>query len=365
VTQDMVGKVMTVRGPIAPDELGFTLMHEHLFIDLRRFHLPHPLDVTVPGRSQPVATTEDFPATELAMWEAPLTTENLRLAQEGGAVSDQWVLADESLAVEETLGFKNRGGGTIVDVTSIGLKRDPEALRRVSVATGLHIVMGAGWYQKVFHPDDMDRRTVEDLTQEIIGDVTSGVGETGVRSGIIGEVGVNGDPITPNEEKSIRASARASVITGAAITFHEAGLGAEKHDVLDMVEQEGGDLSRVVISHCNSIATDVPFMIELLERGVYVEFELLGQAEALGVSVTKQAAEAVPRLIDTGYRDRVMLAQDVCVKTHLKHYGGPGFSYLQETFIPHLKTLGLTPDDIERIFVENPRRVLTFVDGTG
>lgn len=365
MTQDIAGQVMTVQGPITPDELGFTLMHEHLFIDLRRGHLPHPLHVIVPGREQPIATTEDFPATELAVWEAPLTISNLRLAQEGGPVSDQWVLADESLAVQESLEFRDRGGGTIVDVTSIGLRRDPEALRRVSVATGLNIVMGAGWYQKVFHPDDMDRRTVEDLSMEIVSDVTSGVGETGVRAGIIGEVGVNGDPITANEEKSIRASARASLITGAPITFHEAGLGAEKHDVLDMVEQEGGDLSRVVISHCNTVATDLPFMLELLARGVYVEFEVVGQSEALGVSVTKQAAEAVPRLIDDGYVDRVLLAQDVCVKTHLKRYGGPGYSYMQEVFIPHLQSLGVTVDDIERIFVENPKRVLTFAHAAG
>ena len=360
----MAGKVMTVRGPIAPDDLGFTLMHEHLFIDLRRYHLPYARDVTVLGRSQPVATTEDFAATELATWEAPVAIGNLHTARELGAVSDQWVLADESLAVQETLEFKDRGGGTIVDVTSIGLKRDPEALRRLSESTRLNIVMGSGWYQKVFHPDDMDRRMVEDMTQEIVSDVTSGVGDTGIRSGIIGEVGVNGDPITSNEEKSIRASARASMITGAAITFHEAGVGSEKHDVIDMIEDEGADLTRVAISHCNSIAADLPFLLELLERGVYVEFELVGQSEALSISVTKEAAEAVPKLIDTGYVNQVLIAQDVCIKTHLKHYGGPGCSYMQETFIPHLKTLGVTDSAIEQIFVENPKRPLAIADAT-
>jgi len=362
MTQDMAGQIMTVLGPVVPNELGFTLMHEHLFIDLRRFHLPHPRNVTLLGHSQPIATSDDCPATELAIWEGPLTLSNLRTAQDGGPVSDQWILADESIAVHEALEFKNRSGLTIVDVTSIGLKRAPEALRRVSTATGLNIVMGAGWYQKVFHPDDMDLRTVEDLTDEIVRDVTVGVGDTGVRSGIIGEVGVNGDPITPNEEKSIRASARASLITGAAITFHEAGVGSEKHDVLDMVEQEGADLARVVISHCNTIANDLAFMAELLERGVYVEFELVGQSESFGVSVTEHAAEAIPRLIDAGYGNKVLLAQDVCVKSHLKRYGGPGYSYMQEVFIPHLRSLGVGSGDINRIFVENPKRVLTFAE---
>jgi phosphotriesterase-related protein len=83
----------------------------------------------------------------------------------------------------------------------IGLGRDPLALKKVANATGLNIIMGSGWYQRAYHPNDMDRRTVEDLADEIIQDITVGVNHTGIRAGIIGEVGINGDPITPNEEK--------------------------------------------------------------------------------------------------------------------------------------------------------------------
>jgi hypothetical protein len=81
--------------------------------------------------------------------------------------NNNYILVDERAAVEEALEFRRFGGQTIVDVTSIGLKRDPLALRRVSEATGLNIIMGSGWYQKVFHPRDMDRRTVEDMADEI------------------------------------------------------------------------------------------------------------------------------------------------------------------------------------------------------
>lgn len=360
MTHNLAGKAISVRGSIDADDLGFTLMHEHLFIDLRRYHQPHPLDVPAQSHFHPSFASEDFPSTELVCWEAPVDLGNLHLPQQLSPVSDQWILADESVAVKETLDFKNSGGTTIVDVTNIGLKRDPDALRRVSEATGINIIMGTSWYQKVFHPYDMDKRTVEDMTQELVRDLTHGVGETGIRSGIIGEVGVNGDPITPNEEKSVRASARASVITGSAITFHQAGLGTEKHDVLNMVEEEGADLTRVALGHCNSIADDLSFMLELLDRGVYVEFELIGQSETIKASVTKICAEAVPALIEAGYGSRVLLSQDVCIKTHLKQYGGPGYAYMQESFIPHLKTLGVTGPDVEKIFVENPRHLLSF-----
>ena len=247
------GKVMTVRGPIDPGVLGTTLMHEHLFLDLRKTHLPHVLSVPVPGRSEPILTSDDFPATELALWEAKLDVGNIRAAKDAEPIADNYILADEADAVAEVMEFRNRGGGTVVDVTSIGLKRDPEALLRVSEATGLHIVMGTGYYQRVYHPVDMDQRSVEDLAEVIVNDVTEGVGGTGIRSGIIGEIGVNGGPIRPNEEKSIRAAGLASLITGAPISLHRGGVGSERHRTLDILEEVGVDLERVILGHSDEI----------------------------------------------------------------------------------------------------------------
>ena len=204
---NMAGKVMTVQGSIDPDELGPTLMHEHLFITLYRAFEP---DLYTP-------------ATEWSLWEQELTMDKLDLARNRKPIRDNWVLVDEQTAIDEALEFRNHGGGAIVEVTSIGIRRDPQAMARVSHATGLNVVMGAGWYQKLYHPTDMDERTVEDLTKEIVRDVTVGVGDTGIRSGIIGEVGIEGAPITENEVKSIRASGRASRATGAPISFHRGG----------------------------------------------------------------------------------------------------------------------------------------------
>ena len=374
---DLAGKVMTVRGPVAPDQLGVTLMHEHLFLDMRKGNLPHLKLVHVEGRYEPIRTTEDFPATELAVWEAKVGLGNLHLARDVAPIADNYVLEDEELAVSEVLEFRKRDGGTIVDVTSIGLKRDPLALRRVSEGTGLNIVMGTAFYQKVFHPEDMDSRSVEELTDQIVRDVAVGVADTGVRSGIIGEVGVNGDPITPNEIKSIRAAARASMATGAAISFHRGGLGAERQQTLDIVEEEGVDLGRVILGHADEIANDLPLMLELLERGVYIEFDLIGRTQALtpGVlriqrdtpepSITAVVAEAVPRLIEHGYEDRVLLSHDVCWKVHLKKFGGFGYSYILEKFLPHLRNLGVTEAQIDKMMVANPAAILPFVVSRG
>lgn len=373
----LVGKVQTVRGPVDPGALGTALMHEHLFLDLRKTHLPHVLSVEVPGRSEPILTSDDFPATELALWEAKVGVGNIRAAKDAEPIADNYILADEGVAVVEVMEFRNSGGGTIVDVTSIGLKRDPEALLRVSEATGLHIVMGTGYYQRVYHPVDMDQRSVEDLTEVIVTDVTEGVGGTGIRSGVIGEIGVNGGPIRPNEEKSIRAAGLASLVTGAPISLHRGGVGAERHQTLDILEELGVKLERVILGHSDEIADDMGLMLELLERGPYVQLDLIGRdevvrsidvlgpEEGLGQSVTARDAEAVPRLIEAGYEDKVLLSHDVCWKTHLKRYGGFGYSFIPERFIPHLLNMGVEESSIETITVANPARILAFVPPAG
>ncbi len=345
---DSVGKVMTVLGAVEPDRLGFTLMHEHLYLDLRKNHLPDP----------------DLTPAERAVWEADLDLSNLHLARRALPLLDNYVLDSEDDAIAEVSHFKSLEGQTIVDVTSRGLGRDPEALKKASMATGVNIVMGSGWYQKVFHPDDMDSRSVETLTDEIVHDVTVGVGDftENIRSGIIGEIGVNGNPITDNEVRSVRAAARASLLTGASISFHSPQLKHEKHDVLDIVEDEGADLTRTILGHSCAMADDVSFVLELLSRGVYVQFDTLGVVRTSEEPARDhQVAAAIPQLIDAGYGDRILLSQDVCWKSHLKMYGGSGYTYIQETFLPYLGALGVSDEAQQQIMVENPMRVLTLV----
>jgi len=343
---NLAGKILTVAGPMDPEDLGQTIMHEHIFIDFQN----------------QVARATISRATDIGLHLAPVGLDILSDVRFRRIPNrDNLYLTDLGEAIDEVMEFKRRGGQTIVDVTSIGLGRDPHALQQVSQATGLSIVMGAGWYQKQFHPADMDRRTIEELTDVIVRDITVGAEGTSIRSGIIGEVGINGDPLTANEMKSIRASARASRITGAAITFHRGGNGEEKFAVLEAVAAEGADLRRVIMGHSNSIADDLPFMKRLLERGVFIQFDTLGRPNGrLGGVDDAKVARGIVELIEAGYADRILLSQDVCNKIHLKRYGGTGFSYVLENFLPVLRDLGVEEEDIHKMMVENPRRSLTF-----
>jgi phosphotriesterase-related protein len=351
---------MTVNGAGDPDRLGLTIMHEHLFIDLWKDKIP----------------PHNAPATEAVLWDQKLSLQNLHLARQSKPIKDNYILGDEAVAIAEAMEFKKNGGSTIVEVTSIGIGRDPMALRRVANATGMNVVMGTGWYQKAYHPDDIDQRTVEDMAAEIVRDVTVGVGDTGIRSGIIGEVGINGEPLTPNEIKSLQASARASRATGAAISLHRGGAGREKLEVVSILGKEGADMSRVIFGHSDSIAWDMPLMLELLNHGVYIQFDTLGMEstslflhprshsgdEIMGLARTPQAVEAIPKLIEMGYEDRILLSQDVCTKTQLKRYGGNGYSFILERVLPTLRRKGVTEDQVNSLMVDNPRRVLAFAE---
>jgi phosphotriesterase-related protein len=323
---NLAGKVMTVAGPIDPSALGQTLSHEHIFID---FKAPPPM---VP------------PATGIGVLQPPGT--------KGAGLTD----FDESLA--EIQEFQKAGGRTIVDVTDFGLTRDPEALLRVSKASGLNVVMGAGWYQKALHPPDMAERTVEELTAIVVRDVTVGAQGTSIRSGIIGEVGVNGKPLEPNELKSVRASARAARITGAPITIHSFATSDEMMRVLDIIASEGVDLSRVVMGHTGG--KDMEYLKRLFQRGVFVEWDYMGQAP-LPPAADAQRIASIAAAINAGYSDHVLLAHDVCTKAQLKRNGGGGYTYISDVILPGLKAKGISDETIRKIMVDNPRRMLTFV----
>ena len=227
------GRVQTVLGPIDPADLGWTLPHEH---------------------------------TAIALWH---------IANRW----DYWELRrDEPVIVEELAAFRAAGGGTLVDLTLDGVGRDPAWLAGLARATGLHVVMGSGWYRGAHYPAEalVDRRSVDALADEIVRDATVGVGETGIRAGIIGEIGTDKPWLSAQEERVHRAAARAARRTGLAITTHavQSTVGL---DQLDVFEAEGADLSRVVIGHADSNPS-LDYHLAIVERGATVEFDFLGMA---------------------------------------------------------------------------------------
>jgi predicted metal-dependent phosphotriesterase family hydrolase len=307
--------VQTVLGRIDPGQLGWTLPHEH---------------------------------TAIALWH---------IANRW----DYWELRrDEPVIVEELGAFAAAGGSAVVDLTLAGVGRDPAWLARISRATGLHVVMGSGWYRDAYYPAEalIDRRSVDDLADEIAREATIGVGESGIRAGIIGEIGTDKPWLSAREERVHRAAARAARRTGLAITTH-AVQSAVGLDQLTVFDEEGADLTRVIIGHADS-HPDPGYHRAIVERGASVEFDFLGMSfTPLERRGEGRIVESICELLAQGHAERILLSQDVCHDSQLTRYGGNGYAYLAETFLPHLRAAGVSDDEIRTITIDNPRRLLT------
>ena len=309
------GRAQTVLGPVDPAELGWVLPHEH---------------------------------TAIALWHIPNRW-------------DYWELRrDEPVIVEELAAFRAAGGGTVVDLTLDGVGRDPEWLAGLARATGLHVVMGAGWYRGAHYPAEalVDRRSVDALTDLIVRDATIGVGDTGIRAGIIGEIGTDKPWLSAQEERVHRAAARAARRTGLAITTHavQSTVGI---DQLDVFAAEGADLSRVVIGHADSNPS-LAYHLAIVERDATVEFDFLGMAfTPLERHGEGSLVDILRELLARGHVERILLSQDVCHDGQLRRYGGTGYTYLAEAFLPRLRSAGVSEEEIRTMTVDNPRRLLT------
>ena len=305
------GQVQTVLGPVAPGDLGFTLPHEH---------------------------------TKCSLW----WIENRW---------DYWeLIGDEPRMNEELAAYQALGGGALVDVTPIGIGRDLTRLARLSQATGLHIVAGAGWYRQAYYPAEarIDRRSIDDLADEIVQEFIDGP----VRPGIIGEIGTDKPWVTAQEERVFRAAARAALRTGASVTTH-----AVQSDVglaqLTILEDEGLDPARIVIGHCDSHPR-IEHWREIVRRGAHVEADFLGMSfTPLERAGEPKVVELISTLLNEGFEKQILLSQDVCHDSQLASYGGNGYTYLQKSFLPRLVAAGVNAATIKTITVENPARLLT------
>ncbi|MBM3945102.1 MAG: hypothetical protein FJ317_06390 [SAR202 cluster bacterium] len=345
------GKVMTVLGPVAPEKVGKALMHEHLFLGMDKY-------AYVPDE-----------ASQRAWLEKPIAMDNL------AAVSTRWKLNkasyhmyDEKTALEEVSALAHQGGNTLVDVTSIGCGRDPRALARISRATRLNIVMGGSYYVPIYHPPDIAQRSEESLADEIARDITVGVGDTGIRSGIIGEVGCFW-PLTDNQRKTFRASAQAHLATGASILVHPGFDLTAPETLLRILTDAGVKPERVVIGHLDFFF-DYGFLKSLAQTGCYLEFDTFGLEDTSNAvtnapkgierSSDTLRMERLEFLINEGFLNRIVISHDVCWTFRYSRYGGKSYDHIFRMVIPRMKRRGFTQAQLDALLVDNPRDILTF-----
>jgi predicted metal-dependent phosphotriesterase family hydrolase len=312
--------VQTVLGPRAREELGTVLPHEHLVIDYG----------------------------ELTGDPAPLDDET------------------RAACAHALAELRADGVGTLVDCTPPGYGRRPALLAELSSASGVGIVMSTGSFCEQWspQPERAAAADVAELADWFVRELDEGVEGAGFgfasrspRAGVI-KAATSQDAIRPNEDKLLRAAARAHRATGAAIVSHTtAGLGLEQ---LDLYEAEGADPTRVLISHVGFEPEPEPYAVQIAKRGAFVGLDRVGHHH---FHPDEHWIRLASVLADAGHLDRILLSHD-----SVQRFTGPAeiaahtFSapwYVTRTLLPKLRAAGFDDDDLRRITAGNPARWLT------
>lgn len=305
----VAGMVQTVTGAIDAAELGVTLAHEHVLLD--GWDMFHTYDA---------------------------------------------ILDDETLAVAELSLLRDTGARAVVDCTTIGLGRDPGALRRISEASGVTIVMGAGWYRRAVYPPYVRELDADELAERLVTDLTVGADETDVRAGFIGEIGTERHRIAAAEERVFRAAARAQRRTGVAIWTHTTNGGDLALEQVGLLASEGVPVERIVVSH---VGDRIGFdrLRALASTGVGLSIDNIGYTDG-GYPPDAVRVRNVLRLLEAGFGDQVLLSGDTCTRSMLRAYDGPGYGRVLDSFAPALRAAGADDRAIERMLVDTPARYL-------
>lgn len=344
----LAGKVQTVLGTIEPAALGPTLMHEHLLVDFT-------------------------PAPRRPEHNVPITLENRwQMDYDWPDAPGNRCMLDREIATREMQKLRREGGRTLVDVSTAQMLLDPAGLRLVAERTGMHIIRGAGRYIQEFLDATESERSVEALLADILTDIGRGHADTGIKAGLIGEIGCSW-PWTAPERRSMQAAVMAQQETGACLTVHPGRNQAAPFEIVAFIERAGADLTRTIMDHVERRLFTLDDMLRLADTGCVLEFDTFGwecsrfaHGERAGGGDIDPASDgvrltAIRGLIDAGHLDRILMSQDICWRTRQAEFGGHGYGHIFRNVVPMMRRRGFSDTEVDTILVHNPARLLTFV----
>lgn len=301
----------TVTGPLpAGSVTGAVLPHEHLVLDLRR----------AADREARLAPDEHGPAVAAELAE---------------------------LRSEFDLGL-------VVDLTCRGMGRDAAALAALSSTSRVPVIAATGWYYEPFHPPEVEHGDVPELTERLLADLADGMDGSGVRPGVLGEVGTHGEWPTPQEERVLRAAADAALHTGLSVATH-AHLGRGGLAQLEVLTSRGLPPHRISIGH-QDLLDDPETHQELARAGAYVAFDTVGKQS---YQSDETRLRLLLTLLERGFAERVLLSNDVSRHGYLRSSGAGGYGAVFRSFLPALRAHGVDAATLRTLTRDNPLRFLT------
>ena len=250
---------------------------------------------------------------------------------------------------------------TIIDVTTMDLGRDVRVIEEVSRRSGVNIVCATGIWLDI--PRAFWSAEPDDIASLFINEIKDGIEGTGIKAGII-KVANDEGGVTSEGEIILRAAARAQKATGVPISTHTWAPERTGEQQIAIFEDEGVDPDRVYIGHSND-TTDTDYLIGIMERGAWLGLDRLPGGLREGTPDWEGRAEVTKNLIDAGYGHRIMLSHDWSVTIKIgtrktlegrSRYNPDGYLFVSRVFLPRLRELGATEEQIDRIMLDNPRR---------
>ena len=345
----IAGQAQTVLGPIAAEDMGITLPHEHLLIDFT------------------VMFKEPDSERERELARQPVELANLGWVRRNFSSSlDNLRLVDENVARDELCSTGRPAAGPSSIPPTAGCRA---ILSRWRVWPG-RPGSTSSWARDTTWPP-RTRRTwtagaSNDVAREIVTDVTAGVGDTGIRAGFIGEIGTTW-PWTDNERKVVGAAVLAQRETGAPLMIHPGRHERLPLEIVDFIRREGADLGRTIMCHIERTIVDPAVLLELAATGVYLEYDLFGLETsyypynpAFDMPNDGERMRQILFLIEHGHLRQILMSHDIAYKHCLTRWGGFGYHHLLVSVIPRLRQKGADDKTIQTLLVHNPGAAFVF-----
>ena len=337
--------IQAVTGIIEGGSITKALPHEHILSDLRP--LAAPLDNGI--------------------FDDKVSLSNHgALSRNPYAVLDNALLADKEAAISEFHGLKRAGVNLVADVTTADFGRDVKFMKELSEKTGVNIIAGCGCYIDCAVAEELKKKPVSELRDIIIGELTVGIGESGIKAGVIGEVG-SSEQMTECEYKFIQAASEAQSETGFGMHIHAClwnreGLAALKHAI-----KCGANPEKICVDH-SDVLLDEGYIMGILEQGAYVEFDDFGKEFYVdrwnrnllkhSFAYDTERVKFIRSLINRGYINQILVSNDICLKSMMHAYGGWGYDHIAVNIEPMMEDFGISAEDIDTIVRKNPVRFL-------
>lgn len=258
--------------------------------------------------------------------------------------------------------FASLGGALVVDVTgSAETGRDPEALASVARATGVDVVMATGPYLETAEATAA-ASSVDDIAEVMIADLTTGVGESKIKAGLIGELGVS-PRFTEIEQGFLIAAAEAHRSRpDVAVMVHLPGWLRRGHEVVDLLTSHGVAENRIVLAHMDPSGRDQNYQTSLAERGVWLEFDMIG----MGITFPgegrspdpSETSRAIVALIERGHLEQILLSHDLFLKQMWTARGGDGLTFIPKQFRRYLEEHNVDEAQWDALTRRNPIRMI-------